>query len=280
MIAREARPDAASGRFARSLALLGMLVSATAAAQAPACKLLTDEHGLWPLPNCEVIDHRPKISADTLKALNYDDHGLAVVYADQGFHYVDRKGRSLPVLTWDTPGNAAGRPAARPRRQPRGLLRPDVPPGGARHLRFRMAVPGRRGRGLQWLPSWYAGCRWPHADGRRRVVPHRPFGSSGEVGFSAGLPPAPADAKARSKAALVFCELGGAVWVGRTRRKPIPGARWRHPWRQRSCPPTPPHPDSFPVTVGPSTLCVDRICQISNESGVRSVFRRKTDLTP
>ncbi|MBA2129897.1 hypothetical protein EF148_10700 [Stenotrophomonas maltophilia] len=60
---------------------------------------------------------------------------------------------------------------------------------------------------------------------------------------------------------------GGAVWVCRTRRKPRSavrpsrwrlcvralakqcfaskapsplGARWRHPWRQRSCPPTPP----------------------------------------
>ena len=101
MIARQARPVPVSGRFARSLALLGVLVTATATAQAPACKLLTDEHGLWPLPNCEVVDHRPKISADTLKDLNYDDHGLAVVYADQGFHYVNRKGRSLPVLTWD-----------------------------------------------------------------------------------------------------------------------------------------------------------------------------------
>ncbi|MBW8775402.1 MAG: WG repeat-containing protein, partial [Stenotrophomonas sp.] len=101
MIVRQARPAPARGRFARSLALLGALASSSALAQAPACKLLTDEHGLWPLPNCEVVDHRPKISADTLKDLNYDDHGLAVVYADQGFHYVDRKGRSLPVLTWD-----------------------------------------------------------------------------------------------------------------------------------------------------------------------------------
>ncbi|KPG76309.1 hypothetical protein AN993_15005 [Stenotrophomonas maltophilia] len=101
MIARQARPAPASGRFARSLALLGVLASANALAQAPACKLLTDEHGLWPLPNCEVVDHRPKIQPDTLKDLNFDDHGLAVVYADQGFHYVDRKGRSLPVLTWD-----------------------------------------------------------------------------------------------------------------------------------------------------------------------------------
>uniref|UniRef100_UPI0039C35CF3 WG repeat-containing protein n=1 Tax=Stenotrophomonas maltophilia TaxID=40324 RepID=UPI0039C35CF3 len=133
MIARQARPDAASGRFARSLALLGVLVSATAAAQAPACKLLTDEHGLWPLPNCEVIDHRPKFSADTLKDLNYDDHGLAVVYADQGFHYVDRKGRSLPVLTWDNG----------PETPQEGLLRARVGDRvGYFDLTFRQVVPG------------------------------------------------------------------------------------------------------------------------------------------
>ncbi len=86
MIARQARPACASGRLVRPLVLLGMLASSTALAQAPACKLLTDEHGLWPLPNCEVVDHRPRIHPDTLKDLNFDDHGLAVVYADQGFH--------------------------------------------------------------------------------------------------------------------------------------------------------------------------------------------------
>ena len=66
VIARQA-PAPASGAFA-----------GRQCRQAPACKLLTDEHGLWPLPNCEVVDHRLKISADTLKDLNYDDHGLAV----------------------------------------------------------------------------------------------------------------------------------------------------------------------------------------------------------
>ncbi|WP_442255868.1 WG repeat-containing protein [Stenotrophomonas maltophilia group sp. RY12688] len=133
MIARQARPAPASGRFARSLAMLGVLVSANAQAQAPACKLLTDEHGLWPLPNCEVVDHRLKISADTLKDLNYDDHGLAVVYADQGFHYVDRTGHSLPVLTWDNG----------PETPQEGLLRGRV---GNRvsyfDLEFRQVVPG------------------------------------------------------------------------------------------------------------------------------------------
>ncbi|MEL6098668.1 WG repeat-containing protein, partial [Stenotrophomonas maltophilia] len=44
MIARQARPDAARGRYARSLSLLGKLVIATAAAQPPSSKLQTDEH--------------------------------------------------------------------------------------------------------------------------------------------------------------------------------------------------------------------------------------------
>lgn len=98
---RQARPAPASARFARSLALLGVLASGSASAQAPACELLTEEHGLAPLPGCEVVDQRPTISAGTLKELDYDNHGLAVVYAGQGFHYVDRSGRSLAVLTWD-----------------------------------------------------------------------------------------------------------------------------------------------------------------------------------
>lgn len=125
-----------------------MLVSATAAAQAPACKLLTDEHGLWPLPNCEVIDHRPKISADTLKALNYDDHGTAVVYADQGFHYVDRKGRSLPVLTWDNG----------PETPQEGLLRARVGNRvGYFDLTFRQVVPGT------FDFAWPFGMAWPRS---------------------------------------------------------------------------------------------------------------------
>src|SRR3989475_9970812 len=57
--------------------------------------------------------------------------------------------------------------------------------------------------------------RWPHADGRRRVVPDRPLGSSGEVGFSAGLRPAPADATATAEATATACIPwdGGALWV-------------------------------------------------------------------
>ncbi|WP_369040274.1 WG repeat-containing protein [Stenotrophomonas maltophilia] len=132
MMARPARPATAGGRFARSLVLLGVLASSSALAQAPACRLLTDEHGLWPLPHCEVVDHRPQIRADTLQDLNYDDHGLAVVYADQGFHYVDRNGRSLPVLTWDNG----------PEMPQEGLLRGRVGNRvGYFDLRFRQVIP-------------------------------------------------------------------------------------------------------------------------------------------
>ncbi|MBA0233390.1 hypothetical protein D7Y49_03705 [Stenotrophomonas maltophilia] len=33
---------------------------------------------------------------------------------------------------------------------------------------------------------------------------------------------------------------GRCGWAGHA-VNPSLGARWRHPWRQRSCPPTPPH---------------------------------------
>ena len=132
MTVRPARPATAGDHLVRSLAVLGLLASGTALAQAPACKLLTDEHGLWPLPGCEVVDHRPQISAGTLKDLNYDEHGLAVVYAEQGFHYVDRKGRSLPVLTWDNG----------PETPQEGLLRGRVGNRvGYFDLKFRKVIP-------------------------------------------------------------------------------------------------------------------------------------------
>ncbi len=123
-----------------------------------------------------------------------------------------------------------------------------------------------------------------------------PCPASAAGGCSAGLRPAPAEAKAKAKAraALGYCWLGGPVWVGRTRRKPpsgvLPsrwrlcvralakqcfaskapspmGARWRHPWRQRSCQPTPPHPRQFPGDGSRSTPCVDGICQIDVGQG-------------
>ncbi|WP_079222673.1 WG repeat-containing protein [Stenotrophomonas maltophilia] len=132
MTARPSRPLPAGGRLARSLVLCGLMASGAALAQAPDCKLLTDEHGLRALPGCEVVGHTLKISAAALKDLDYDDHGLAVVYADQGFHYVDRTGRSLPVLTWD---NGPDTPQE-------GLLRGRVGDRvGYFDLQFRQVVP-------------------------------------------------------------------------------------------------------------------------------------------
>ena len=97
-MARPARPALASRRRARWLALLGMLASTWASAQGPACKVMTEEHGLWMLPGCEVVDHKPQISADTLQDLPYDADGLALVQTADGFHYVDRRGRSQAVI--------------------------------------------------------------------------------------------------------------------------------------------------------------------------------------
>ncbi len=132
MTARPDWPSSASGRLARSLALGGLLASGAAWAQAPACMQLTEEQGLVALPGCEVDGHRLKLSADALKGLEYDAHGLAVVHADGGFHYVDRSGRSLPVLAWD---NGADIPQE-------GLLRGRVGDRvGYFDLQFRQVIP-------------------------------------------------------------------------------------------------------------------------------------------
>ncbi len=92
--------------------------------------------------------------------------------------------------------------------------------------------------------------------------------------------------------------LAGVVWVGRTRRKPRSavrpsrwrlgvralakqcfaskapsplGARWRHPWRQRSCQPTPPHPRQISGDGGRSTPCVD---ESPLKSNISTIWRR------
>lgn len=91
------------GRHARPLLLAaGLAWAGTALAQAPACQVLTDEHGLWALPGCEVVDGAPRIAASVLPDLPYDADGLAAVYAAGSFHYVTRTGRSQAVLTWDS----------------------------------------------------------------------------------------------------------------------------------------------------------------------------------
>ncbi|MCF7750969.1 hypothetical protein KQ945_09455 [Bacillus subtilis subsp. subtilis] len=84
------------------LVLAGLLWAGASLAQAPACKLLTDEHGLWMLPGCVVVDGTPRIETAMLAQLNYDEHGLAAVYAGDSFHAVTRTGRTQAVLTWDS----------------------------------------------------------------------------------------------------------------------------------------------------------------------------------
>ncbi len=103
----------------------------------------------------------------------------------------------------------------------------------------------------------------------------------------------------KAKAALGFCGLGGAVWVGRTRRKPRSavrpsrwrlcvralakqcfaskapsplGARWRHPWRQRSCQPTPPHPRQFPGDGGKEHWVTDELMDNKKDAAFAASF--------
>ncbi len=91
------------GRLVRFLLLIaGLASTGHALAQGPACRVLTEEHGLWPLPGCEVVDGAPRIAADVLPDLPYDADGLAAVYAADSFHYVTRAGRTQAVLTWDS----------------------------------------------------------------------------------------------------------------------------------------------------------------------------------
>ena len=91
----------AGRRVARWVVLLGVLGSAGALAQPPACQLLTESEGLVPLPGCAVANGQPRLDATALAALPYDAQGLAVVHAGGSFHYVNRAGRSLAVITWD-----------------------------------------------------------------------------------------------------------------------------------------------------------------------------------
>ncbi len=52
---------------------------------------------------------------------------------------------------------------------------------------------------------------------------------------------------------------------------PSQGARWRHPWRQRSCQPTPPHPRQISGDGGRSTPCVD---ESPLKSNISTIWRR------
>ncbi len=102
--------------------------------------------------------------------------------------------------------------------------------------------------------------------------------------FGRACSPAPAEADATatatSTAAAGYPWDGGAVWVGRTRREPIHGGSMAP-----SMAPTVLPTHTAPPLTGSrgcwqvSTL-VDTSVRYRNKTGVRSVFRRKTDLTP
>ncbi len=102
--------------------------------------------------------------------------------------------------------------------------------------------------------------------------------------FGRACSPAPAEADATatatSTAAAGYPWGGGAVWVGRTRREPIHGGSMAP-----SMAPTVLPTHTAPPLTGSrgcwqvSTL-VDTSVRYRNKTGVRSVFRRKTDLTP
>ncbi len=139
------------------------------------------------------------------------------------------------------------------------------------------------GRFLAWVARGRMLLRnmvlaWRRHDGLLKSV--KSFSCAGEGG-AAGLRPAPAvvpaagrqQPKPKPKRLWVSAGLAGRCGLAGHAVNPSMGARWRHPWRQRSCQPTSPHPRQFPGDgwIGPG---------ITRGHGVRSVFRWKTDLIP
>ncbi len=98
-----------------------------------------------------------------------------------------------------------------------------------------------------------------------------------ERGCSAGLRPAPAEAEATAKADYPWD--GGVGPVAGDAVNPSLGAWPRHPCRGHPRNRTHPAFDRFPRSVDPRHAWMN-LCRISKSIGVRSVFQRKTDLTP
>ncbi|CCH11105.1 Inosine-uridine preferring nucleoside hydrolase [Stenotrophomonas maltophilia D457] len=65
------------------------------------------------------------------------------------------------------------------------------------------------------------------------------------VGGSAGLAALHLQKQPQRQKPAFRGMAGRCGWAGHA-VNPSLGARWRHPWRQRSCPPTPPHPRQVP----------------------------------
>ncbi len=102
-----------------------------------------------------------------------------------------------------------------------------------------------------------------------------------ERGCSAGLRPAPAEAEAEAEATAKadYPWDGGVGPVAGDAVNPSLGAWPRHPCRGHPRNRTHPAFDRFPRSVDPRHAWMN-LCRITKSIGVRSVFQRKTDLTP
>jgi hypothetical protein len=132
----------------RAGVLLALLAPAVNLAAPPACQRLTEEDGLQPLAGCHLEQGRLSLDAAARARLDYDNLGLAAVYAGDSFHYVSRQGRTQAVITWDNG----------PDYVEEGLLRGRV---GERIAYFDAAL-------AQAVPGTYD-FGWPFSDGIAQV---------------------------------------------------------------------------------------------------------------
>lgn len=132
----------------RAGVLLALLAPAVHLAAPPACQRLTEEDGLQPLAGCHLEQGRLSLDAAARARLDYDNLGLAAVYAGDSFHYVSRQGRTQAVITWDNG----------PDYVEEGLLRGRV---GERIAYFDAAL-------AQAVPGTYD-FGWPFSDGIAQV---------------------------------------------------------------------------------------------------------------
>jgi hypothetical protein len=152
-------------------------LACTYVAKAPGAEL--ESH-----PGCaRRVEERLVFSAQTLRALSYDQHRLAeVMVEDSGWHYLKPDGASLPVVTYDNGADAFSE----------GLVR--APAGGKiayfdrafRQViapRYEWGSPFENGRALVCLGckeerrgehSWMTGGTWGYIDrSGKEVVPVR-----------------------------------------------------------------------------------------------------------
>lgn len=136
-------------RVARAGVLAALLLGpAVGVAEPPACQRLTEEDGLQPLAGCRLEQGRLTLDASARARLEYDNLGLAAVYAGDSFHYVSRQERTQAVITWDNG----------PDHVEEGLLRGRV---GDRIAYFNATLD-------QAVPGTYD-FGWPFSDGTAQV---------------------------------------------------------------------------------------------------------------